>query len=124
MKSAPTIAMEAMLDLPSLPAMVKKEAAQSAFRMLDSFKPNTGDMQGHLKIYEDFQGVMDLHGLSDKMPIRYDFEAPFEVKNIRKEGLNHGPTEQSTLTYYTDGSRKDGMTGMGIFGPSVRYYEA
>jgi hypothetical protein len=34
--------------------MVKKEAAQSAFRMLDSFNPNTADMQGHLKIYGDF----------------------------------------------------------------------
>jgi hypothetical protein len=29
----------------------------------------------------------------------------------------------SILIYYTDGSRKDGMTGMGIYGPSVRYYE-
>jgi hypothetical protein len=48
--SVPTIALKAMLDLPPLPAMVKKEAAQSAYRMLDSFKPNTGDMQGHLKI--------------------------------------------------------------------------
>jgi hypothetical protein len=54
MKSAPTIALEAMLDLPPLPAMVKKEAAQSAFRMLDSFKP------------KDFQGVMDQTALSDK----------------------------------------------------------
>jgi hypothetical protein len=36
MKSAPTIALEAMLDLPPLPVMVKKEAAQSAFRMLDT----------------------------------------------------------------------------------------
>jgi hypothetical protein len=28
-----------MLDLPPLPVMVKKEAAQSAFRMLDTYKP-------------------------------------------------------------------------------------
>jgi hypothetical protein len=118
------IALEAMLDLPPLPAMVNKESPQSAFRMLDSFKPNTGDMQGHLKIYEGFQGVMDLHALSVKMPIRYDFEAPFEVKVYEREGWNHVPTEQSIHTYYTDGSRKDGMTGMGIYGPSVRYYEA
>jgi hypothetical protein len=73
----------------------KKEAAQSAFRMLDSFKPNTGDMQGHLRIYEDFQGVMDLHALSDKIPIRYDFVAPFEVKIYEREGWNHLPTDQS-----------------------------
>jgi hypothetical protein len=38
--------------------------------------------------------------------------------------LNHVPTEQSVLTYYTDGSRKDGMTGMGKVRYSVRYYEA
>jgi hypothetical protein len=115
MKSAPTIA---------LPAMVKKEAAQSAFRMLDSFKPNTGDMQGHLKIYEDLQGAMDQHALSDKMTIRYNFKAPFEAKIYEREGWNHVPTEQSTLTYYTEGSRKDEMTGRGIYGPSVRYYKA
>jgi hypothetical protein len=47
LNSAPTNALEAMLDQPLLPAMVKKEAAQSPFRMLDSFKPNT-DMQGYL----------------------------------------------------------------------------
>jgi hypothetical protein len=87
-----------------LPAMVKKEAAQSAFKMLDSVKPNTGDMQGHLKIYEDFQEVMDQHTLYDKMPIRYDFEASFEVKIYEREGWNHVSTGQSILTYYTDGS--------------------
>jgi hypothetical protein len=81
-------------------------------------------MQGHLKIYEDSQGVMDLHALSDKMPIRHDFEAPFEVKIYEREGCNHVPTEQCILSYYTDGSSQDWMTGMGIFGPSVRYYEA
>jgi hypothetical protein len=122
MQSDPTIALKAMIGLPLLPAMVKKEAAKSAFRMLDSFKSNTGDMQGYLKIYEDFQGVMDQNALSDKMPITYDFEAPFEVIIYEREGWNHVPAEQSTLTYYTD--RKDGMTSMGIFGPSVRYYEA
>jgi hypothetical protein len=124
MKSAPTIALEPMLDLPALPAMAKKEAAQSAFRMLDSVKPNNGDMQGHLRIYEDFQEIMDQHALSDKMPARHDFEAPFEVKIYERERWNHAPTEQSIFAYYTDGSRKDGMTGMGIYGPSVRHYEA
>jgi hypothetical protein len=44
------------VDLPPLPAKVEKEAAQSAFRMLDTFKPNTGDMQAHLEIYEDVRG--------------------------------------------------------------------
>jgi hypothetical protein len=73
--------------------------------------PNTRDMQGHLKIYEDFQEVMDQHALSGKMPIRYDFEAPFEVKIYEREEWNHVPTEQSILTYYTDGSKKDDRYG-------------
>jgi hypothetical protein len=48
-------ALEAMLDLPSLPDMVKKEAAQSANRILDEIKPKAGDMPGHLEIYRDFK---------------------------------------------------------------------
>jgi hypothetical protein len=52
MKSARNVALEAMLDLPPISDMVKKEAEQTAFRMLKDYKPNTGEMQGHLKIYE------------------------------------------------------------------------
>jgi hypothetical protein len=76
MKSAPNVA---MLDLPPLPDMVKKEAAQTAFRMLNDYKPNTGDMQRHMKIYKDLREVMNLHHISDTMPIKYDFDAHFEV---------------------------------------------
>ena len=55
MKSAPTVALKAMLDLPLLPDVVIKEAAQTAIRMLDEIKPKLGDMQRHLGIYKDFQ---------------------------------------------------------------------
>jgi hypothetical protein len=92
MKNAPTIALEAILYLPPLPAMVIKEAAQSVFIILDSFKQNTGDMQGHLKIYEDFQGVMDQHALSDKMSIRLvrfekGFISPSTVKSLKPKSI-------------------------------------
>jgi hypothetical protein len=60
--------------------MVKKEAEQSAVRMLDEIQPKAGDMQGHLEIYWDFKEIMELQVLSDKMPVRHDFEAPFEVE--------------------------------------------
>jgi hypothetical protein len=60
-------------------------AAQLAFRMLDSVKSNTGGMQRHLKIYEDFRRLMDQYTLSDKMTIGYDFGALFEVE-INEEG--------------------------------------
>jgi Reverse transcriptase (RNA-dependent DNA polymerase) len=33
-------------------------------------------------------------------------------------------TSPGALEYYTDGSRKNGLVGMGIYGPSIRYFEA
>jgi hypothetical protein len=75
-KSAPTTALEAMLDLPPLPDTVKKEAGDMQ-----------GDMQGHLdlEIYRDFKEIMKLQVLSDKMPVRHDFEAPFKVGISERE---------------------------------------
>jgi hypothetical protein len=73
MKRVPTTALEAMLDLPPLHDAVKKEAAQSAVRMLDEIKPKAGGMQGHLGIYRDFKEIMELQVLSGKMPVRHDF---------------------------------------------------
>jgi hypothetical protein len=61
---------EAMLDLPSLPDTVKKEAAQSAVRMLDEIKPKAVDMQGHLEIYRDLKEIMELQVLSDKTTLK------------------------------------------------------
>jgi hypothetical protein len=39
-------------------------------------------MQGHLEIYSDFKEIMEMElpVLSDKMPVRHDFEASFEVE--------------------------------------------
>jgi hypothetical protein len=37
--------------------LVKKEAAQSSFRLLDSYELNTGDLERHLKIHRDFQEI-------------------------------------------------------------------
>ena len=124
MKSTPTVALEAMLDLPPLPDVVIKEAAQTAIRMLDEIKPKPGDMQGHLGIYRDFQKMMELQVLSDRMPIRYDFDAPFEVEIPEREEWNNLTTEKGALVYYTDCSRKNGLVGMGIYGPSLRHFEA
>ena len=124
MKSAPTTALEAMLDLPPVPDLVKKEAAMTALRMLDEIKPKTGDMQGHLEIYKDFKEIMELQVLSDKMPIRHDFDASFKVEIPDRAEWKNITTEQGALVYYTDGSRKNGLVGMGIYGPSLRYFES
>jgi hypothetical protein len=105
MKSAPTTALEAMLDLPSLPDTKKREVAQSAFRMLDEIKPKAGDMQGDLEIYRDFKENMELQVLSDKMLVQHDFVAPFEVEITEREECVNQTTSPGALVYYTDGSR-------------------
>jgi hypothetical protein len=95
-KSAPTIALEAMLDLPPLPVMVKKETAQSASRVFDTYKPNTEDMQmqGHLRVYKDFQEIVELYSLSDRMPRKFDFEADFEVVIPERDAWDNIPADQ------------------------------
>jgi hypothetical protein len=69
-----------------LPALIKKEAEQSAFRLLDSYKSNTGDLKRHQKIYKDFQEIMDLHPLSGCMPLTYDFGVSFKVVIPQSKG--------------------------------------
>jgi hypothetical protein len=64
-----------MLNPPELPDLVKKEAAQSAFRMLDSRKSNIGDME----IFEDLQGLPKYYGpaFSDISTTRYNCYTQF-----------------------------------------------
>jgi hypothetical protein len=53
------------------------------------------------------------------MPLRYDFGASFAVIIPELEDWDNVPSEQEAIVYYTDGSRKDGQTGIGIYGPSI-----
>jgi hypothetical protein len=116
--------LEAMLDLPPLPVMVKKEAAQSAFRTLDTYKPNTENMQSHLRVYKDFQEIMELNSLSDRMQRKYNFEADFKVVIPERDAWDNIPADQEAMVFYTDGSRREGLVGKGMYGPSLRHYES
>jgi hypothetical protein len=46
------------------------------------------------------------------MPLRYDFRFFFEVAII-----------EVIIVYYEDDSRKDGQTGIGMYGPSILDFE-
>jgi hypothetical protein len=72
-------------------------------------------MQGHLEIYRDFKEIMELQVLSDKMPVRHAFEAPFKVEITEREECVNQTTSPGVPVYYTDGSRKYGLVGMGIY---------
>jgi hypothetical protein len=88
-----------------------------------SFGKEEGVLEAHVKIYKDFQEIVDLHSLSICLPLRYDFGVAFEVVIPERENLENVSSEQDAIVYCTDGSRKDGRTGIGIYGPSVRHFE-
>jgi hypothetical protein len=59
------------------------------------------------------------------MSIKYEFDAPFKVRiPERSDWEVQIPSKPGALVFYTDGSIKDGSTGLGIFGPLLRYHEA
>jgi hypothetical protein len=41
-----------------------------------------------------------------------------------RDAWDNIPADQEALVFYKDGSRKEGQVGMGIYGPSLRHYEA
>jgi hypothetical protein len=80
-------------------------------------------MQGYLRVYKDFQEIMELYSISDRMPRKFDFEADFKVVIPERDAWDNIPADQA-LVFYTDGSIKEILVGMGIYGPSLRHYEA
>jgi hypothetical protein len=58
------------------------------------------------------------------MPRKFDFEADFKVLIPERDARDNIPADQDALVFYsTDGSRKEGLVGMGIYGPSLRHSE-
>jgi hypothetical protein len=104
-----TFALEAILDLPPLLDLVKKEAAQSAFMMLDSHKSNTGDM-GNTGTYEDLQSLQKYNGPASYVRLTTDNKVRLQCSISEQV-----PTEQRFLTdeLYSDGLREDDLGDIG-----------
>jgi hypothetical protein len=60
--------------------------------LFDSYKPNTGDLEGNQKIYKDFQEIMDPHLLSDCMAMRYDLGVSFKIGIPESEDWDNVPS--------------------------------
>jgi ribonuclease HI len=121
-RSAPTIALEAMLDLPPLHSYIMREAASAAFRDPKRTQLRSGNHKGHLKIHSIFSAQMESNTISDLMPVRYNYMPLDLIIPDRSTWLNgnHQRTTHSTV-FYTDGSKMDGGVGIGISGPGIRF---
>lgn len=64
--------------------------------------------------------MLDILAVSNHLPKTYVFENVYDVIFPDRGDWAHGTTtfREDTLSFFTDGSRKDGSTGAGIFGPS------
>ena len=120
-RTTPTVALEALLELPALPTFITKEAALTSYRLFTDIRPKPGDYTGHLKIYREFPDLVGVREVSDQIPIEFEFDMTFDLVIPDRldwhDGLN--PLEDHTI-FYTDGSKKDDRTGAGIFGPGIR----
>ena len=121
MSTCPTAAMETMLHL-----YVREEVALSALRLnkAKNFKP--GDLAGHLTILRDPFWEEKASVISDTMPMKYNFEQPVTVV-IPDRGLwtsgGFNLNRRST-TWFTDASRINGSTGVGVYGPKCQVRKA
>ena len=121
MRSAPTVALEALLDLPPLYVRIQSEAMLTGHRLRRSLGYLSGDMIGHLKICNVSPDVTDVLTVSDYLPLTFNFDHPFQVIfPDRCEWLDGiYPVPVGSIVYYSDGSKKNDSVGVGAVGPGL-----
>lgn len=121
-RSTPSIALEMLLDMPPLHIYIQEEAAKASCRMIEDINPRPGDRRGHLKIYEEFKTLIEMRAVTDSMKVQLEFEQNFDVIIPERREWHDGEitSDKKQIVFYTDGSKKDGRTGAGIFGPGIK----
>jgi RNase H. len=115
-----------MLDMLPLYLHIKKDAMLSALRLSTTkhFKP--GDLVGHLSILKEIPWDPMAITMSDAMPTKLNFDLPFKVHIPDREIWDKGGPEylNQSLNWYTDASKLNGKTGVGVYGPKCKARKA
>lgn len=115
-RSCPTVALEALLDLPPLHIHIKAEAKIAVARLKAC--------QNFLKLNpEQTNWVNEDHVLSmpsDHLARELCFKIPFSTEIWSREdwNLKLDTLPSNVVTWYTDGSKTEDGTGAGVVGPS------
>ncbi|XP_062714863.1 uncharacterized protein LOC134291308 [Aedes albopictus] len=119
MKSTPSVALDALLNILSLHKFVKLQAAKSALQFIHYNKVLDGDLVRHLRIIKDFKLNMDIKTVEDWMITKTNYDVPFKVvKPCRYVWDAGGPSLRPvSIVFYIDGSKIGENTGAGVFGP-------
>jgi hypothetical protein len=114
MRTAPTVAMEALLGLPPLHLQVEAEARVGNYRLRcnDQWKPKSEGF-GHAHMFRDMEEESILQMGSDKMIPKYVYDKPFMIRIPDRSEWREGfqPDRKGELICYTDGSKTNKGTG-------------
>jgi ribonuclease HI len=125
MKTTPTAALEALLDLPPLHLYVEGQARLTAHRMRVGEDKTITNFQRHNGAFAPLVGTNMSLQRTDRMPVKYIFTKSFRVvlpNDPSWEGYQkyHTGTDFKEKVWYTDGSKINASTGAGVCGVAPR----
>lgn len=121
MRSSPSKALEALLNMLPLHQYIKLDAMKSALRirrMKDLFE---GDLKNHLSILKEIHLSPLIINNEDFMPKVHEFNHQFNVIQTTRDDWSTGGLfiRPGSIVFYTDGSKQDDQVGAGITGPGI-----
>lgn len=121
MKTTPTAALEALLNVEPLHIHIRSLAKSSLLRFKQSELLIENADFGHTKLWPIMsQRIPELNMPCDSIAPAYRFEKSFSV-NIPDRSLWRDPKAilHNGMSWFTDGSKNEDLTGSGIFCPDV-----
>lgn len=118
MRTTPTAAMEAILNIPSLDLFVEEDALRSSLRLSTTkmWKENISSKRHTCILEKNVRQTPILSAVRDQIVRSYNFNTPYQV------WINGHPNTSPDLSIFTDGSRTDSGSGAGVYcqNPSIR----
>ncbi|XP_054287676.1 uncharacterized protein LOC129003409 [Macrosteles quadrilineatus] len=117
-RSCPTVVMESILGALPLGLDIKKRAALTALKTCSKGEISSLRRTGHMSILRELPSLDMEMTVSDLMIRKYDFDKPYQVAiGDRGEWQKvRDKTGKSAMVFYTDGSRREGRSGLGVYG--------
>lgn len=121
MRSTPSKALDAMLNLLQLHQFIKDEAKASAIRLQGINNMLEGQFTGHLAILKNVLKEPLMAMNEDWIQEKLNLDISYKMVEVSRQTWSSGGPKISpgTVIFYTDGSKTEEGTGAGITGPGI-----
>ena len=123
-RTTPTAALEALLDLVPLHLLIEAEARKAAYRLKCGGQwKEEGERLGHTRALTNAVRAHSLlEARSDRIAPTFSFSVPFKVIIPKREDWNplRNILGSADIVWFTDGSKSDVGSGAGIYGEKPR----